>query len=77
MLVAIAVLLIILGIVLNRLANRYFRHYGRAFVADPGERMMRDAVWLALQKWPPVLFALAGYFFGIFLVGYGLSILMG
>ena len=77
MLAILSTLLILLGIGLNRMSNRYFRRYAEQFHRDPGERMFRDIVWVAMRRAPPVLLSLFGYFLGLFLVGYGFLALLG
>ncbi len=76
MLIFLACLLVVLGILLNRLCNRYFRRYGEQFVAEPGTRMIQDIGWVAFRRYPPIVLAVIGYFLGIFLAIYGLLILL-
>ncbi len=76
MLVFLSVLLVVLGVLLNRLCNRYFRRYGEQFADDPAERMFLDSLWVAFRRYPPVVMAFLGYFLGIYLVIYGLLILV-
>lgn len=77
MLAILSALLILLGIGLNRMSNRYFRRYAEEFHRDPAERMWRDMLWVAMRRWPPVLLSLFGYFLGLFLVGYGFLAMLG
>lgn len=77
MLFGLSLFLIVIGVVLNRLSNRYFRRYGEHFSDDPGERMLHDISWIARLRWPPIVLALFGYVLGALLVLYGLANLFG
>ena len=75
MLLFSSALMIAIGLGINRLSNRYFRRYGEQFFADPEERMFFDMMWLAITRYPPVVLALLGYFFGLYIVGAGVLLL--
>ena len=75
MLLLFSALLIAIGLGINRLSNRYFRRYGEQFFGDPEGRMFVDMVWLAITRYPPVVLALLGYFFGLYIVGMGVMLL--
>lgn len=75
MLTALSVLLVVLGVCLNRMANRYFRQH--ALSAHSDQQGGRHTLKQRLRRWPRQVLALFSYLLGLVLIGYGASQLIG
>ena len=72
MLTALSILLIVLGVSLNRMANHYFRRH--ALPAEVAAALTLRQKW---RRWPRQLLALFSYLLGFVLIVYGASNLLG
>ena len=72
MLTALSILLIVLGVSLNRMANHYFRRH-----ALPAEVTAALTLRQKCRRWPRQLLALFSYLLGFVLIVYGASNLLG
>lgn len=75
MLTALSVLLVVLGVCLNRMANRYFRQH--ALPAQPDQPRESHTLKQRWRRWPRQLLALFSYLLGFVLIVYGASHLIG
>ena len=75
MLTALSVLLVVLGVCLNRMANRYFRHHALPVTSDQhGEH---PTLKQRFGRWSRKWLAVFSYLLGFVLIVYGASHLLG